>query len=1322
MSSFRNILQRCASRNSILGSTPLQIQCTFNPVYSAYPTSISRQAYSSDANEAPKNGIDPVRKYILEMMNAKKSEQNVAEDQKPSKAPTFNKSDSMKSWPNVKDQKTSKWPNIKMTKSFKAAPIINKNLNLRKYYIAIHGLSKQTTHESLREFYSQFGEIVSGKIIFPGEPKQFGNVAFTSRMDRALNSLPHCIDGKETKDVYPAKLGRKQLTLQVVDLSPKTTTESLRKFYSRFGMLSDCWTKQGTTVEMGQVGEVTFAYQEDMHRALDAQPHVIDGSEVFLKYSTFDLDLKIENVPECITEEDLNAFYSKYGQLRECRLFKGKTGIPHAYVSYSAIDEINRAMDDCPHVINGKPMKLVLLNRSYSHPVSLLVGSLPENVTEEALRKEFSEYGKPVYWILKNDGDFNQSGPYGIVKYATEQEALNVLNSGPHTIEGSVVDVRKAKEASKSLSKKEKYVAEYQKPSKAPTFNKTDSMKSWPNIKSWPNVTEDQKTSKAPVFNKTDFRPRTHQLLNTNRELKFRPTVTKDQNAPKASTFNKTDSMNSRPNIKSWPSVSEDQKTSKALTFNKTDSMNSRPNIAEDQKASKAPTFNKNLNLRKYYISILDLSKETTLESLREFYSQFGEIAVCNIIFPGEPKQFGSIAFTSREAMDRALNTSPHYIDGKKIKNVRPAVLGKKQLTLNVVYLSPKTTFESLREFYTRFGRLNNCWLKQGTTAEVGQLGEVTFAYEKDMHRALDAQPHVIDGSEVFLKYATFDLDFKIEDVPECITEEDLNAFYSKYGQLRDCCVLKGKTGIPHAYVSFSAIDGINRAMDDCPHVINGKPMKLMLLNRSHSHPVSLVVGSLPENVTEETLRKEFSKHGKPVYWALVNDGDFNQSGPYGLVKYATEQEAIKVLNSGPHTIKGSVVDLRIAKEASKSLSKKEKYVAEDQKVSKAPTFNKTDSMNSRPNIKYRPSVTKDQNAPKAPTFDKIDSMNYRPNIDEDQRSAKTLTFNKNLNLRKYYIRVDGFSINTTPESLREFYSQFGEIAYCNIIFPGEPRQFGSLAFTSRIAMDRALNSLPHCIDGKETNKVQPASLGTGKEARLQLTLHVQNLSPKTTTESLKAFYSRFGWLKECRTRQETFGQIAEVTFAYEKDMHRALDAQPHIIDGSEVFLKYATNDLDLQIDEIPEFITEEELIEFYSKYGQLRRCLLLKGRYRIPEAFVSFSAIDEVNRAMDDRPHIIGGKPLKIKFISNKHLTSFSLFVGSLPENVTEETLRKEFSKYGKPVFWKLENDGHFNQSGPYGIVKYATEQEVLKVLNSGPHTIEGAVVDVRKPKDVRK
>ncbi|KAI1699577.1 RNA recognition motif domain-containing protein [Ditylenchus destructor] len=438
MSAIRNILQRCVRNASILGHPQLRLKHSgsFCPIYSD-PTYISRKAYSNTVNEAAENATHSAQESPFGKADPMTSLPNdILDDQKIEKTP-----DSMTSQPNdiLDDQRAA------------LVPSSSKNLNLRKYFINIRDLSKETTPESLREFYSQFGEIASCDVILQGKSKQFGSVAFTSK-EAAMNSLPHCIDGKEIK-VIPTMLSKKHLTLQVLDLAPETTTESLKTFYSTFGSLKS-WRINKRATGIGQVvGEVIFSTQKDMHSALDAQPHVIDGSEVFLQYSTFDLDLWILKMPEGVTEESLHAFYSKYGQLRACRLREGLHGLTHGYVSYSALDEVNRAMDDRPHIIGGKPLQIRFISQG-EDKVSLFVGSLPENVTEETLREEFSKYGKPVFWEVQNDGRFDQSGAYGIVSYATEEEALKALNSGPHTIEGTVVenDERKATEMT-SLSK-----------------------------------------------------------------------------------------------------------------------------------------------------------------------------------------------------------------------------------------------------------------------------------------------------------------------------------------------------------------------------------------------------------------------------------------------------------------------------------------------------------------------------------------------------------------------------------------------------------------------------------------------------------------------------------------------------------------------------------------------------------------------------------------------------------------------------------------------------------------------------------------------------
>ncbi|KAI1703632.1 RNA recognition motif domain-containing protein [Ditylenchus destructor] len=348
--------------------------------------------------------------------------------------------------------------------------------------------------------------------------------------------------------------------------------------------------------------------------------------------------------------------------------------------------------------------------------------------------------------------------------------------------------------------------------------------------------------------------------------------------------------------------------------------------------------------------------------------------------------------------------------------------------------------------------------------------------------------------------------------------------------------------------------------------------------------------------------------------------------------------------------------------------------------------------------------------------------VNSTPPAIEDEKAQNS----KNLNFRRYHICVRGFSKampgirQCQPFVLEKFYSQFGKLIQC-VLYKNKHRvPKARVVFESKKAMDRALESSPHRINQEQVT----AEIGTYQNQFNDL--RVFDLSHETTEESLRAFYSRFGNLIYCGVNKGS--EIGKsngrgyVTFASHEELDRALDAQPHVIDGSEVFLRYSTGELDLMIMEVPEGITEESLRTFFSQYGRVRRCEWLKGKNRIVHAFLTFSTVDEVNRAMADRPHIIDNNILKTDYPIKQGL--FSIFVGSLPENTTPESLFKAFSKFGKIVYLEVLNGNGRrisgkNQRGRYGSVSYGTRQEADKAVDANPHEIDGVIVNVRKATD---
>ncbi|KAI1703166.1 RNA recognition motif domain-containing protein [Ditylenchus destructor] len=239
----------------------------------------------------------------------------------------------------------------------------NKELH-DKYRIFVGGLLTETSGATLHKHFSQFGDIFDCSIVRKENnlSRGFGYVTYKSQesVDRALNSQPHSIDNKEVY-VNQAYSRQRELTLFIGNLSPKTTDESLREHFSKYGQLTECEVK--TDRQTGQsrgFGYVAFASQEELNRALNEQTHMIDDVEVKLGNRSSELDLMVNSLPRNIGEESLKKLlldlFSGYGQVRDCRLIKNSAGGITAFVSMSSRDEVDRVMErqyEIPYSINA---------------------------------------------------------------------------------------------------------------------------------------------------------------------------------------------------------------------------------------------------------------------------------------------------------------------------------------------------------------------------------------------------------------------------------------------------------------------------------------------------------------------------------------------------------------------------------------------------------------------------------------------------------------------------------------------------------------------------------------------------------------------------------------------------------------------------------------------------------------------------------------------------------------------------------------------------------------------------------------------------------
>ncbi|XP_056418768.1 heterogeneous nuclear ribonucleoprotein A1 [Hyla sarda] len=154
---------------------------------------------------------------------------------------------------------------------------------------------------------------------------------------------------------------------------------------------------------------------------------------------------------------------------------------------------------------------------------------------------------------------------------------------------------------------------------------------------------------------------------------------------------------------------------------------------------------------------------------------------------------------------------------------------------------------------------------------------------------------------------------------------------------------------------------------------------------------------------------------------------------------------------------------------------------------------------------------------------------------------------------------------------------------------------------------------------------------------------------------------------------------------------------------------------------------TDESLRSHFEQWGALTDCVVMRdpGSKRSRGfGFVTYSSTDEVDAAMDARPHRVDGRVVEPKRAVSRedssrpgaHLTVKKIFVGGIKEDTEEHHLRDYFEVYGKIEVVEIMTDRANGKKRGFAFITFEDHDSVDKIVIQKYHTVNDHNCEVRK------
>ncbi|CAO1395324.1 unnamed protein product [Diamesa hyperborea] len=154
-------------------------------------------------------------------------------------------------------------------------------------------------------------------------------------------------------------------------------------------------------------------------------------------------------------------------------------------------------------------------------------------------------------------------------------------------------------------------------------------------------------------------------------------------------------------------------------------------------------------------------------------------------------------------------------------------------------------------------------------------------------------------------------------------TQENLQRYFSRYGEVIDCVVMKNnESGRSRGFgfVTFADPDNVGRALENCPHNLDGRtidpkpcnPRSLHKPKRTGGYP-KVFLGGLPANVTETDLRNFFNRYGMVMEVVIMYDQEKKKSRGFGFLSFENDAAVDRATQDHFVNLNGKQVEIKKA-------------------------------------------------------------------------------------------------------------------------------------------------------------------------------------------------------------------------------------------------------------------------------------------------------------------------------------------------------------------------------------------------------------------------